>query len=60
MTTQQELDLLVAYKNVARSIEEIMFCTMHPQLTGTYRREEAIKTYATACVDVDKIKGAKL
>lgn len=56
MNKQQELDLKVAYSNIARAIEEIIFCTIYPQITGPNRRDNAIKTFAEANIRVEIIK----
>lgn len=55
MTPQQERDLRVAGKTLARSIEEVVFCTVHPTLTGPHRREIALDGFADALVRVVKV-----
>lgn len=57
MTPQQEIDLKVAGNNLGRCIEEIIFCTVHPTLTGPHRREIAINTFGESIVTL--IKQAK-
>jgi hypothetical protein len=54
MTPAQELDLKVAAESLGRSIEEIVFCTLHPQLTGPHRRDVALRGFAEAVVCVVK------
>ncbi len=58
MDVKQELDFLVAYNEKARCLEEIFFCTLHPQLVGLGRRGNAIKSYAEACTRIEKMRDA--
>lgn len=46
MTPDKELDIKTAGRHLAISIEEIIFCTVHPTLIGRDRREQAIKTFS--------------
>jgi len=53
MDRARELDLRVLFADQARALEELFFCTLHPDLTG--RREAAIRTYAEVCVKIAKL-----
>lgn len=55
MTPQEELDIKVSAMALGRALEEIMFCSFFPKMTGPYRRDEAIKTFGESVVNLVKL-----
>ena len=57
MDTIKELNIKVAAKQVSRAIEEVIFCSIHPQMTGEHRREAAHNTFAESIVKLIEVIG---
>ena len=54
MTPSQEMDLRSAAKAVGCSIAEIVFVTVHAEMCGPHRQEQAVQTFAEVLVDFVK------
>jgi hypothetical protein len=55
MDRRQESDIKLAGSHLGRCIEEIVFCTIQPHLTGGQRREIAIRTFGESILDLVRV-----
>lgn len=52
MTPAREHDIKVAAVNVSRSIAEVIYCSIQPQITGPHRIDEAHRTFGESIVNL--------
>jgi hypothetical protein len=50
MDEARELELRRLFAAKARALEELFFCTLHPEKTGAIRR------YADLCVQIERLR----